>query len=402
MAESESEIIHPINAPIFRNALKTISLPIEGGFGFNQVLSLTQTYPVLIPRLGDYAKLEVKSNNVVELYNELKKIESSVIVSKLHNYSEAQRFVSWGSLNSVTLPTRLYSVYLEALDLFLSSNRPILIKKKDSLNGFVIKSTRFNLAVKNDVRGYIESANISLSSVLVRFTKLSLDENQLHQFYVGRNSAPLMSVFAEVGFFVGNVLQFYKINLAMAEDMLDFVKKNGLGIYACYIYSVNDWVRGPIKKHELNLVVHMSEIFYSPDSIFPFYGSFTNEASFEYRSTIAENDIVSGLRELKRDTDYALKEIDRVSPIYSYQHKDGKYVFHILKPWVVFSLITAYAIDTSSRKGVAEILEADNVLEKVREVRNSSGRYTPSGNYLGDYAYRIIKDIRTLPSSQNI
>jgi hypothetical protein len=69
---------------------------------------------------------------------------------------------------------------------------------------------------------------------------------------------------------------------------------------------------------------------------------------------------------------------------------------------VVFSLITAYAIDTSSRKCVEEILEADNVLEKVREVRNSSGRYTPSGNYLGDYAYRIIKDIRTLPPSQNI
>ncbi|MEM0135070.1 MAG: hypothetical protein QXU18_07590 [Thermoplasmatales archaeon] len=392
MADSESEIIHPINAPVFHSVLKTISLPIEGGFGFNQVLSLIKTYPVLIPRLGDFARLEVKSDNVDELYSNLKRADSSVIVSKLHNYSESNRFVSWGSLYSVALPERIYSIYLEALDLFVSSVRPVFLKKRESRNGFVIKSQKFYLSINNDIYGYTESANVSLSSVLIRFTQYSI---AAYQFKVSRDAVPLMSVHAEIGFFVNETLKFHEVTLAMTEEMLNFVKKNGLGVYACYVYSINDWIRGSNIKHELNLVVHMREIFYSPDSIFPFYGNFSHETPFACRSIVPDRVVEIALKELKRNTDYAMKDIDRISPLYNYQHKGGNFTFQILKPWVVFSLVTAYSTDITSKKSAEYVLTSEDPLEKVSEIVHSPSIYLPtSGNYIGEYVLKVVKEIR--------
>ncbi len=399
MIDSENEIIHPINAPVFQSALKTISLPIEGGFGFNQVLSIIQTYPVLIPRLGDFARLEIKSDSVAQLYSELKKINSSVIVSKLHNYSESDRFVSWGSLYSVPLPEKIYSIYLEALDLFLSYNRPVPLNKKESHNGFVIKSQKFNLSINNEIYGHTEQANVSLSSVLIRFTKRSL---AAHQFIVRKNSPPLMSVSAEVGFFDGGGFKFYEVSLAMTEEMLNFVEKNGLGIYMCYIYSINDWIMGSKIKRELNLVVHMQEIFYSPDSIFPFCSNFLNETPYSYISVVPEETVGLALKELKRNTDYATKDIDRISPLYHCQHTEGNFIFRILKPWVVFSFVTAYSTDPSSKKGVEQLLDSKDPFENVREVVSSSFSYTPDGNYIGDVASKVVREIKHSQPTKDI
>lgn len=391
MASTENEIIHPINAPIFNRALKTISLPIAGGFGFNQVLSIVQTYPVLIPRLGQYAKLETKSEKVEQLYAELRKVHSSIIVSRLHNFDESNRFVSWGKLETVSLPDKLYSVYLDALDLFLSSNKPIFLKKKDSFNGFVIKSARFNHSVHNDTFGYSEKANVSLSSVLVRFTKYTF---KAKEFIIGKGVPPLMSVDAEVGFFIEGKLQFHSIRLAMTSDMLEFVKKSGIGVYACYVYSVNDWIRGPRQKPELNLIVHLREIFYSPDSIFPFFGDFSHETPYSYLLTMSESTVKTALQQLKYKTDYATKEIERITPLYRYRSKDGKFMFHILKPWVVFSLITAYALDPPSRESVSYVLGGDDILGRIKDIIKSSFLYLPTGHFVGNYSSNVMRQIK--------
>ena len=112
MADTEREIIYAINAPIFNKIYRTVNLPIENGFGFNQVLSITNTYPVLIPRLDSFVRLDMKSTDILKFLNEIGKKSSSVIVSNIYNYDENKRFVSWGMLDSVELEDKLYESYV--------------------------------------------------------------------------------------------------------------------------------------------------------------------------------------------------------------------------------------------------------------------------------------------------
>ena len=399
MADTESEIIYPINAPIFSKTFKTISLPITEGFGFKQVLSIIQTYPVIIPRLGQYARLEIKSENVDQLYSELRQLDSSVIISRMYNFNKTTRFVSWGGLRAFKLPEWLYSMYLEALGIFLSLNRPIFLRRPDSYNGFIIKSERFSHAVNNSYFGNTERAIVSLSSICVKFSKMSLNASE---FLIKKDSSPLMSVNAEVGFFVNDEIIFKDIRLAITPAMLEFIKKNGLGVYACYIYSVNDWKVGLRQKPELNLVIHLREIFYSPDSLFPFYGNINHATSFSYGIILAESMVTSELAKLKHYTEYAHKNIQRLSPLYEMNHKSSKFIFHVLKPWVVFSLITAYCFDPGSRETVAYILTSDNSNQRIAELLNNRSKFLPSGSYIGLSAQKILNEISNAKIDKDI
>lgn len=401
MIPSDTEIIHPINAPIFNKKFKTVSLPITEGFGYNQVINIIQTYPVLLPRLGRYARLETTSDNVGDLYVELSKIDNSVLISRLHNYDEKNRFVTWGTLTNFGLNEDFYNLYLESLDLFLSSKRPIFLKKKETSNGFIIQSSWFYHLVNNDIYDSVEKATVSLSSVIVKFEKASL--RSTHRFFLKRGVPPLMSVDANVGFFGENGLEFKPIRLAMTYDMLEFIKTEEEGSYSCYLYSVNNWKIGEREKPELNLVFHLRHLFYSPDSLFPFYGNFIHKDVISYELTLSKEIIKDSLTKLKQKTKYALKDFTRISPTYrSSQSDDGGMYFRILKPWVMFELVSAYALDPRSRDVITRIVSSDNIASEMDLLLEKLKSDSLSYNLIGTRLHDLLAKIANAESSRDI
>ncbi|WP_298277151.1 hypothetical protein [Ferroplasma sp.] len=393
MADTEREIIYAINAPIFNKIYRTVNLPIENGFGFNQVLSITNTYPVLIPRLDSFVRLDMKSTDILKFLNEIGKKSSSVIVSNIYNYDENKRFVSWGMLDSVELEDKLYESYVWALDFYFSYNRPIFFHKQESINGFVLQSPKFQYNIKNDFRGNSEMANISFSSVLIRFTAESLTSG--YRFTVRK--IDLCSISAQVGLFLSDKLKFQPMKLAMTKEILDFVKDYGPGVYAGYIYSINNWEVQGKHKHELNLIMHLREIFYSPESIFQFYGQPTHETPYSYIVSIPRHVMENSLREVKRGTEYSMKNIKNQSSLYSSKIDSEKYVFRVLKPWVIFELVNAYCVDPTSTYTVKEILESENVLKAITNLVEGQSSFM-SKNLI---PARVRKLINILSRSQN-
>jgi len=396
-----TEIIHPLGAPIFTKRAKTISLPIHSGFGYQTIVNVINTYPVIVPRLGIYARLETTKETVSEVISRLYSVKNSLILAGFYNFDGVSRFVTWKNLSYYPVSEKYYTLYQDSLYLFISQKKPILLCNKTTNNGFLIKSNTFNHTVSSDVYGLKEVANVSISIVLVKFTESSI--SRARSFKIRRNTKEIYSIEGEILFIGKNFrLSSSKVNLAVTNEILGFLRERKQGVYSALIYSVNDWKRGDHDKRELNLILEMRELWYTPNSLISLLLEFTNINAYTYEYNVDTEFINKTMATLKEGTPYNWKTISEGNPLQILHEENGKFVFKVLKPWVIFTLLNDLINEDYRSAYAKEILSQENIVQYLDQISEIYAKRDRREGYLDPayiYAYNTFINF---PSSKEI
>ena len=125
----------------------------------------------------------------------------------------------------------------------------------------------------------------------------------------------------------------------------------------------------------------------------PFLPEYTNLNAYTYEYRVDEEFVNKTLAKMKGGTPYNWKTISENNQLQISYEEGGKYIFKVLKPWVIFTLLNEF-IRKSPRSNYAnEILSQENIIEyldKIQEQCSKSNEQSRCLDLCFIYAYNSI------------
>ncbi|MCL4447068.1 MAG: hypothetical protein M1556_01415 [Candidatus Thermoplasmatota archaeon] len=370
------ELIHLIDSP-FRSR-KSKYFTVFGSERTFDLLISNKFYPTILPASGKLISLTVTTENLENKFDYIQKSYNKIITANLSQTNEIDNFVTYGKFSTYEVSDRVYSVYLDSLNLNILSTPPLVIEKEieGKKNNEIIGKTRHFQWASYSRYGK-DSIDATFNIIIVNFPRTNLRYSG-HTIINFRGQELLVSsIFAKmlVSGRDGN-FSFVFVKLVFDPSLFNEILRNDLVACVLQVYTLYNIKDGNKDIQPINYVTAVVPFFGSYEELIPFFCNQFSEEGYS-RKCIVDKKIMEKLRfqilEGSRTED---KEVHLESNVYSLREHQECFEYSILRPESILRFIEG-AVSSDLGRSILENTVSDGDIKQeaqhlVEQLKNSS------------------------------
>ncbi|MEM0134889.1 MAG: hypothetical protein QXU18_06635 [Thermoplasmatales archaeon] len=385
----EYVILHPFDSPFFNRRTRAITISDYSKSGLHTIFVSNSFYPALFPETGELVSLTVTTSSISDKIRDAIGKRNEIVLINPHETKIENNYVSYGKISKFNLPDNFFDLYIDALNISLSLERPLVLLKDDGRKTrYVPVSAKRYFHISSRMEFGRENADCSYNIILLKFTTESFRYAcRKSVLSVGARRIETVNVNAFFLAFDSSGSKLLPIELTMEYGIYKPLSQSGDGLYIGHVYTIYNIKRDEVDIPERNILVRLAFFDYTMDSI----ASFANPQLHSGKVTTIATTSKRTLRELRKKIMYGLPEsileITSKNKLRKVVKKDETIDYIFLSPKFVFRLLKAYIGFPQYRSLIESIISSDDPISLFIQFSNS---VEDTGFYNGNLIDRAL------------